>query len=217
MKMKMKKFSKVLALALSVACVASTAGCNTKTPTYTCACCAAHQVGSSSSSSSSSSSASSPEPAEPVLKDSTTLKTAKAFTITDDGLLSKVDISDLDIKRLKEEGYTYYRLELTVSIGKLYGKCVPLVKFYLDRPSKNLNFYNLEGNLPAKYANDSLLFKKELELNRTNTKKIERPIDELLGREKLFIYFVAQGVSTFDQSNNSFSISQCTVTVRCYK
>ncbi len=154
------------------------------------------------------------------LKTSVQRNLIKTTKVTDDGLLFKVDFSELvDVSELYEAGYSSYRVTVEWNTSKIKGKCDADFELFRAMPKTNYNVWDINGNRPNQFKDSyRILNKNNFSVGQFYTISTSyRPTDELLSETAFYVYYLATGANIFDVINNSYNLTEFIVTIDFFK
>ena len=155
-----------------------------------------------------------------------TLKTVAKRTltqsvkVTDDGMLAKVDFSEIvDISALYEASYTSYRVTVQWNTSKTKGKCGADMELFRALPKTNYSVFDINGSRPNQFTDAyRILNKNNFSVGKSySISTAYRSTDELLSETAFYIYYVAAGSNVFDIVNNSYNLTECIITIEFSK
>lgn len=144
----------------------------------------------------------------------------QSVKVTGDGMLAKVDFSEIvDTSALYEAGYTSYRVTAQWNTSKTKGKCDADMELFRALPKTNYNIWDINGNRPNQFTDAyRILNKNNFSIGQSYSISTPyRPTDELLSETAFYIYYVAAGSNVFDIVNNSYNLTECTITIEFFK
>lgn len=145
---------------------------------------------------------------------------AQAVKVTDDGMLAKVDFSEIvDTSALYEAGYTSYRVTVQWNTSKTKGKCDADMELFRALPKTNYNVWDINGSRPNQFTDAyRILNKNNFSVGKSySISTAYRSTDELLSETAFYIYYVAAGSNVFDIVNNNYNLTECTIIIEFFK